>query len=357
MKTLDPICTIKPDKSMASVLALFACFAFVLAPISMAAQAAGDTFTIMLTTTDNRPFAMITAQPPAPAAGKERPAPFTTTMLVDPGATVGFGFDITSEFAKYLMGGKDVKFKGVGGEKDGKEDATIAAAMQASLGFTPAPTVPPRQAAKQPNFPTMFDSLPLPRKGQGTIGSGYTSTFASYAVNNRAGKPVSLVLNTAAQIGFGRPNGTDSEVAMYIPPSNFPDGNPDYNSGVFTVPVAVASGEGCCTVIANFVIDPGVTTSLITHSLAVDLGIDPDLLPMSLYSTDLGSFIAPYASVSFSLFPGDPDFPGFSSANVAIADETNDPDGINLLGSDILSQLSYWEVDPGSYRFYAAAAN
>jgi hypothetical protein len=95
------------------------------------------------------------------------------------------------------------------------------------------------------------------------------------------------------------------------------------------------------------VIDSAVENSLITPSLAAALGLNIGGLPSSIYSTGLGSFSAPFAPLLFSLFPSDRNFPQLSSANVAIGDATNNPAGINLLGSDILSQLGYWEIDPG----------
>lgn len=313
-------------------------------------RATADSFTVDLTpiTTANLPAATLNAM--KPGGGQ-----FSTTMLVDTGGGWGFAFDTKSTFAGLLMGGETAEVQGIGARVKRTKGATVPAAVQNSLGFKPAPKIPAKQRATQPTFPKTFDSLAFPAGIQGVIGTGYLRTFASFAFNNKEGKPVSLVLNTADAVGQGRPTNVVSEAVALVPPATFPDGSQDINSDVFSLPIQVSSIGGS-PVTADFVIDSGVENSLITSSLAADLGINLSGLPSSTYSTDLGSFSTSFDSLAFGLFPGDPSFTQIDSGNVAIANSTTDPEGINILGSDILSQLSYWEIDPGTDTFYAATS-
>jgi hypothetical protein len=324
--------------------------------VSLPSDALADSFLIQLTgnpynASDNRPFVLINVQAPAPTGA------FPTTMLVDTGSALGWAFDTTGTFTKasdFLQNGVPLNVRGVGGGQAGTKGATGKPGFSI-LGFRGI-IVPPAQTAQQPTPPATFETLPLPRPGQGSIGSAYLNTFASYQVINNAGKPSRLLLTTTNPVGYGGPIGAQSEAVAFVPPKTLPDGSIDFNTGGFSATVQV-SAMGSSPVKENFIIDSGAEQSLITTSLAAQLGLDLDSLSMGTYSTDLGMFSAPYTSLSFSLFPNDPTFGQLVSADVTIANPTNDPDGINILGSDILSQLAYWEIDPGSSTgmFYAAA--
>lgn len=95
------------------------------------------------------------------------------------------------------------------------------------------------------------------------------------------------------------------------------------------------------TVTPTFVIDPAFSMSLISVSEASQLGINTSGLPQSTIATSFGDIIVPEATIGFRLFPNVPEkFDTFG-----IVPDSFNPDGINILGSDILNSFGVYQVD------------
>jgi hypothetical protein len=141
-----------------------------------------------------------------------------------------------------------------------------------------------------------------------------------------------------------------------VPPKNLPPGQDAFDGG-FDMGIDVFNpylGHGLMDV--PFIIKSGFPTSLISQSLAQNLGLDLNNLPTMQALGDFGSITVWSANLQVRLF-NDPSFATFS-VPVGITDPSINPFGDNLLASDILGLLPYWEISEdagGVNRFYAAS--
>ena len=107
---------------------------------------------------------------------------------------------------------------------------------------------------------------------------------------------------------------------------------------------------------APFLLKSGWDTTVISNELAAVLGIDPASQPTITIDSDLGVFTVPSATISLQLVPGSGHPP--ITVTAAIPDDATNLTGWNYLGSDVLSQLGYWEVSSveadGQTRLYVA---
>ena len=278
-----------------------------------------------------------------------------------------------------FTGGTPQTFRGVGGDVAGSRNADVPAA--AALGFSVAPVAAPGNSVQVPALPAKADTLPLPRPGGATIPDTYpTANFGSITrVEGPGGKYLAVVtkdqVNTAARrttadianfLAFptpiqvnqdGRPIGTRSNGIAPLPPRPVQQ-NEELSYGGFTLPLGIASLGGTSLTGIPFLIASGMASTLISQELAIALGLDPSILPSGQFTGQTGSvFSAPQASVEIRLF-SDPGFTSFI-VPVGILAPSLDPFQDNFLGSDILGQLPYWEIetnqDNSAGIFFAAA--
>ncbi len=346
----------------------------VLVPLS--AQANGFVFTLAdppAGDTSGRPFIDLTAT--------VNGSPVTIKALIDTGAggSANIKFDTGAAIVPSLTGGTPQTFRGVGGDVAGSRNADVPAA--AALGFSVAPVAAPGNSVQVPALPAKADTLPLPRPGGATIPDTYlTANFGSITrVEGPGGKYLAVVtkdqVNTAARrttadianfLAFptpiqvnqdGRPIGTRSNGIAPLPPRPVQQ-NEELSYGGFTLPLGIASLGGTSLTDIPFLIASGMASTLISQELAIALGLDPSILPSGQFTGQTGSvFSAPQASVEIRLF-SDPGFTSFI-VPVGILAPSLDPFQDNFLGSDILGQLPYWEIetnqDNSAGIFFAAA--
>ena len=106
-----------------------------------------------------------------------------------------------------------------------------------------------------------------------------------------------------------------------------------------------------------FLLKPGLNHTILSLDWANSLGIDTGVLPTTQFEMNFGSLLVAVAELELDLF-GDPGFPSF---NVSVGIALNAPSSSlvqNMLGSDVLGQLAYWDIDQtnaSAPRFSAAA--
>lgn len=320
-----------------------------------------------------------------PTAGDVRPfidlkakdatgADIVIKTLIDGGAssselkvTAGVGTQLG------VSGGTPGVERGINATSPSTTGAAIPAG--AGLGFSSSPISPPGQAAAAPPLPTKATVGTLPPGRQATLGSGYLE--ANFDAHGRMdGQYWFVAKGQGATGGVATANSIASFLAFSAPVATNPDGRPlgtkseevtplhqpvpageEAEVGGYLLGVDVSS-SGAVANNAPFLLKSGLMQTLLSTQLAQALGINVGALPTSQLQTSLGSMLVGLTEVDLGLFD-DLAFPGIS-VTAAIALNPNDNSfGLNILGSDVLGRLPYWDIDatnPAATRFSAAAS-
>ena len=150
----------------------------------------------------------------------------------------------------------------------------------------------------------------------------------------------------------GRPKATKSEeVTPFRHP--VPQGEEAIDGG-FRLGVDISSAFSTQSSIP-FILKSGFSNTIISSQLASLLGLNPGTLPTAQVQTNFGTMEVGMAQLQLDLF-SDPSF----TVPVGIAlNSADNPFDDNVLGSDVLGQLAYWDIDqtnPSAPMFSAAAS-
>lgn len=261
---------------------------------------------------------------------------------------------------------------GINGRSPSTTGASIPAA--AAVGFSSAPVSPPGQAAAAPPLPATAATGTLPPGRQATLGSGYLE--ANFDAHGRLdGQYWFVAKGQGATGGVATANAIASFLAFSAAVATNPDGRPLGTKSEEVTPLrrALPGGEmaeeggyllglevrsgAFATSNALFLLKSGYAQTLLSTQLALALGIDIATLPTSQLQTNLGNMLVGLADVELDLF-GDATFPGISTVAAIAINPADNAFGLNLLGSDVLGALPYWDIDttnPAAPRFSAAA--
>ena len=336
-----------------------------------AGSAAADVFVVPLaappTAGDTRPFIDLKAKD---TAGKD----ITIKTLIDGGSTSS-ELKVTAAVGTQLgvSGGTPGTERGINGVSPTTTGASIPAG--AGIGFSSAPVTPGGQAASSPPLPTTASVGTLPPGRQATLGSGYLEAnfdssgrldgyYFFVAKGQGATGGVATANAIASFLAFsgpvatnpdGRPKGTKSEeVTPFRHP--VPQGEEAIDGG-FRLGVDIRSAFSTQSSIP-FILKSGFSNTIISSQLASLLGLNPGTLPTAQVETNFGTMEVGMAQLQLDLF-SDPSFPSFTVPVGIALNSADNPFDDNVLGSDVLGRLAYWDIDqtnPSAPMFSAAAS-
>ncbi|GJG89700.1 hypothetical protein tb265_48810 [Gemmatimonadetes bacterium T265] len=104
--------------------------------------------------------------------------------------------------------------------------------------------------------------------------------------------------------------------------------------------VSTAVSFNAVTTAAPSVLSTGVSTTLLSSSLAASLGLTTSGATVTV-TNELGTFTVPAATVGLTVFPE----LGGMAMTVGVLPDALNPDGINVLGNDVLSAFSETRIN------------
>lgn len=332
-------------------------------------KAVADVFVVPLaappTAGDDRPFIDLKAKD---TTGRD----ITIKTLIDTGSTSS-ELKVTAAIGTQLgvSGGTRGTERGINGTSPSTTGASIPAA--AGVGFGSTPVTPGGQAAGSPPLPTTATVGTLPPGREATLGSGYLkANFDGYgrldgyywfvAKGQGATGGVATANAIASYLAFsspvatnpdGRPQGTKSEEVT--PVEHSVPAEEEAIDGGFALGIDVSSALATQTNVP-FLLKSGFSHTIISSQWASLLGLDSSTLPSAQVETNFGTMQVGVAQLQLDLF-SDPNFPSFSVSVGVALNPADNPFSDNVLGSDVLGQLAYWDIDqtnPGAPTFSAA---
>jgi hypothetical protein len=291
------------------------------------------------------------------------------TVLIDSGAMCGLM--LTQADAAALGVNPATGVPGAAGGIGGTANTITGCTTPGGIGPSgqSTPVIPEGQAATTPPMPTTTTILTAPPGMYSMLGSEWLKQFFCewgqcdgyyYLVAKDQGAEGSAIANAmAAFLGLspavtldsnGQPQGTKHKYVQPTPPR---EGALD---GGFDIEIDIENPPIGGTHHAPLIIKSSLPMSLITQSLALDLGLDLSKLKKVETLGNFGPIEVLQADLELRLFD-DPGFPTFT-VPVGITDPNTNPFGDNFLGGDILGKLQYWEISQdqeGVTRFYAYA--
>lgn len=336
-----------------------------------AAPAAADVWVVPLAAPpaagDSRPFVDLKAKD---TSGND----ITVKALIDSGATSS-QLKVTAAVGGQLgvSGGTAGAERSINGTSAATTGTTIP--PSAAVGFSGSPVTPGGQAAAAPPLPTTATVGTLPPGRQATLGSGYLE--ANFDAHGRMdGYYWFVAKGQGATGGVATANAITSFLAFSAPVVSNPAGRPAGSKSEevtplrHTVPQGEEAADGgfalgvdvssSATTVGNvpFLLKSGFAHTVLSAQWAAALGLDPATLPTGQFETNLGTMSVGLANLELDLF-GDPSFPTFTVMVGIALNPADNPFGDSILGSDVLGQLAYWDLDqtnPAAPRFSAAAA-
>lgn len=287
----------------------------------------------------------------------------TSPMFVTPATAGTLGLNTAA--------GTPGRSTGVGGSTPTTTGVPVPAGSIAPTGAS-TPTTPGGQGATTPPMPST--ATVGQTASQGLLGSGWLNNFYYGRVGNffwlvekdQGAEGVATAIAMATFLGapknmalgsaVSRPPGTVGEAVAPSPPKVLPPGTEAADSGwVLGVDVSdPVSGNAKAN--QPFILKTGLQMTLITDTLARNLGLNLATLPVVTTNGNFGPIKVRQATLKLQLF-ADPAFPAFTIA-VGVTDSRTNPFGEIFLGQDILGKLSSWEVSSvegdGVTRFFAA---
>jgi len=100
---------------------------------------------------------------------------------------------------------------------------------------------------------------------------------------------------------------------------------------------------------ADFIIDTGSETSLLSEDFATSLGLNPTSLPQETISTVFGDINVGKVDLLYRVFSGDPTMLN----SFGVLPDSFNPDHLNILGTDILGTLGVYQLDISADTFRA----
>ena len=258
--------------------------------------------------------------------------PMDVNALVDPGDNGRLDFSAGDGARLGLPQNVVTTVDGAGGEADQTESFVNGSRNPSVTGETDS----------NPNFRTNL-------AGSATISSSNTTTVGTEFFNFDPAGPGEIDLDyvggtvtiynhaQAVQHSFERFFKTQ---LLISPPGDY---DSDPNGTAYAVNVEVGS------TFSAFVISPGVGRTLISPGFASSLGITCSGQPMT-FSSELGVFTVPSATVSLDLFSAQPS----QTFQVGCLSSMQDPLNENFLGSDFLGQYNSIYVDAATSTFAAS---
>jgi hypothetical protein len=317
---------------------------------------------------DNREYVDIVITVPGKPAAHVK-------ALVDPGFTGGNGMMISPALAASLgiTGGTAGSGAGSGGHSapgSVQKDVAMPAGSAATIDGAATPTGQTATNTSLPTTVTVYDNSGA-TKAPVTIGQDFLKQFGSKGVtkgtkgsfyfliaadqNNKTGlaKVGELTNDNAPPAGpDGRPPGLHvAPISSTPPPDPAPDPGTISFDGGDNISVAISDATTGDNAAGSFIIKPGSTGTLISEDLAASLGIDTSGLPLETVLDNFSPLLVPTTTLNLALFPGST-FGDFSLP-VGILSDSQNPFGENILGSDVLSQFGYYEIDDADGLFYA----
>jgi hypothetical protein len=316
---------------------------------------------------DTRSYILITINP--------GPNQSTVPVLIDSGNNDGLHINqnVATALGLDLSKGTAGKISTPGGDQNVTNGVPFPSNATLGTPLTPANQTN-KSAPALPGTVTVNPNLSSP----GNLGLTYLQgNFSGFGIQaNAAGKSFAFfvakgeerdgltkaqnIINSASAPAppieidpFGRPIGSHFAVITPTPPAVPPPGSAVLNQGYDLEAGLSASGGPIRD--APFVISTGMPFTLITMSLAQSLGLDLSALPAAQVDTNFGPASVLEANISLYLFP-DPSFPALNLQAGVMTDPLFNQIGENYLGTDLLSQLPFWEVDLADGRFYAASS-
>ncbi|MBK7954950.1 MAG: hypothetical protein IPK02_13885 [Candidatus Accumulibacter sp.] len=355
-----------PMGKSTGVTASLLCLALAMLP---AGRAAADVFVVPLaappTAGDTRPFIDLKAKD---TTGKD----ITIKTLID-GGSASSELKVTAAVGGQLgvSGGTAGTERGINGTSPSTAGASIPPA--AGVGFSSPPVTPAGQAAASPPLPTKATVGTLPPGRQATLGSGYLE--ANFDFNGRLDGYYLFVAKGQGATGVATANAIASYLAFATAVATNPDGRPkDTKSeevtpfrhsvppdeeaidGGFVLGVDVRSASATQANVP-FILKSGFSNTIISAQWASLLGLNLGSLPTGQVETNFGTMAVGFAQLELDLF-SDPSFPSFLIPVSIALNPADNPFGDNVLGSDVLGQIPYWDIDqtnPLAPVFSAAA--
>ncbi|HEV7122580.1 MAG TPA: hypothetical protein VGN24_04035 [Rhodanobacter sp.] len=314
----------------------------------------------------------------------------TFDMVWDTGDGLGDGgFYLSPDTAKSLGihpdAGTPGNVVGAGGTSTMRQKVTPPSIMT----FKDQPTVAAAQAKKAPTLPAMIEVGSSPFSA--IVGSSFLSAYQYGRTSGTQGSYFWLSEKTEGADAQRSAVALSIDSASAKPVQKAPDGRPKGTKSTPIMPHTNAAPSGALAFDGGgnigiyltgvpqplndvpFLLKSGLPTTLISSATAAALGItDLATLSTMVVKSDFGDLEVRSADLTLGLFEDDPNFL-FSNVMVGIIDpglDSSNPFGQdgsnffqeNFLGSDVLDQLAYWEVDgppfsasnPTDGTFYAA---
>ncbi|MCP4659497.1 MAG: hypothetical protein GY856_29165 [bacterium] len=315
-------------------------------------------------------------------------------IVIDTGASSGLSVNPATATALGMdpNGGRPARIRGVGGTTPARAGVPVPGGVGPSGASTPI--TPGGQTATSPTMPGTGNVRPSATSSQGLLGSGWLAGFEYGRIDgyfwlvakDQGAEGVATAIAMASFLGlppamdstepkstgaqatedavqstddfFGRPPGTRSAILTPTPPKNLPPDVLAADEGWQLDVDLIDPATGMTAVDVPFVIKSGLDMTLISESLALELGLDPDTLPEVDTPSNFGTMTVRQATLELVLFD-DPGFPTFAVA-VGVTDSATNPFAENFIAGDILSLLIYWELSAvkgdGLTRLFAAVA-
>ncbi|MCP4659498.1 MAG: hypothetical protein GY856_29170 [bacterium] len=346
--------------------------ALLLAPV-----ARGDVFVMKLVPppSDDKPTVEIGGVPVVIDTGH------SGGLYVPPASATALGMD--------PAGGRPGRARGVGGTTPTRRGVPVPAGTGPSGASTPI--TPEGQPTASPPLPGTGTVGPT-GGSQGLLGSGWLDDYEYGRVDgyfwmvakDQGAEGVATAIAMASFLGlppamktaasgapvpqpteddfesidgfFGRPRGTKSAIVVPTPQKPVSPDTEAMDGGWLLSVDITDPATGATALEVPLVIKSGLDMTLISESLAQEMGLDPDSLPEVDTYSNFGTMTVRQATLELRLF-NDPDFPTFTVA-VGIPDPADNPFAENFLGGDVLTLLEYWEISAvagdGRTRFFAA---
>jgi hypothetical protein len=232
--------------------------------------------------------------------------------------------------------------------------------LPAGLHFTNPPNVPGGQAAAAPALPAASTVASLPAGDDALIGSQFLSNYQYGRVDGSSGSffylaakaEGAMAVRTAISISTflsaaplslgpdGRPIGVASKPITPTPAVVTPPGTVAMDGG-FDLALSLLYPTSGTSVSSPFIIKTGLDRTLISQSLATELGINLASLPIASTDINFDTFSIPVVEIEANVFAGQ----GSYFLNVGVLPDSLNPFGENFLGNDLLGNFQYYEIN------------
>jgi hypothetical protein len=232
--------------------------------------------------------------------------------------------------------------------------------LPAGLHFANPPNIPGGQATAAPALPAASTVASLPAGDDALIGSQFLSNYQYGRMDGPSGSFFYLAAKaegasavhaaisiasflSAAPISLGpdgRPIGSASKPITPTPGVVTPPGTVAMDGG-FNLDLSLLYPATGTNASGSFIIKTGFDRTLISQSLATQLGINVASLPTASTDINFDTFSIPVVEIDANVFAGQASY----LLDAGVLPDSLNPFDENFLGDDLLSKFQYHEVD------------